>query len=254
MRANKWTAVLLGGALVSWASLAEAQWKTPWAYAGEKGPEHWANLDPDYAICGSGKAQSPIDIRNPRKANLPALEFADKAGPLNVINNSYTALRVDYKPGNGNTLSVGGKRYELAQFHFHHPSEEYVAGKPADMVLHLMYQAEDGKAAGVAVLLIKGKSNPAVAELWPHMPEKPGGYHVVPGVNFDPAELIPETKGYYSYEGSVTAPPCTENVTWYVLKTPIEISAAQIAAFAKLYPHDVRPLQKLNGRVVLESQ
>ena len=254
MRTLKRALTLLSGLLIFAPTLAQAQWKTPWAYKGKLGPEHWAELDSDYAICGSGKAQSPIDIQNPAKAKLPRLVFAFKPGPLNIVNNGYTAVRVDYKPGNGNMLTVDGKRYELAQFHFHHPSEEMLAGKPADMVLHLMYRGQNGKVAGVAVLIRRGKPNPAVAALWSHMPQMANGYHLIAGVSFDPASLMPEDKGYYTYEGSVTAPPCTENVTWYVLKMPVDVSEEQIAAFAKLYPNDVRPIQKLNGRVVRESE
>ena len=254
MAAKTGAAVLAGGAIISLPLLAQAQWRTPWAYEGEKGPAHWAELDSDYATCGSGKAQSPIDIRNPRKSKLPALAFAFKSGLLNLINNGYTAVRVDYKPGNGDILSVDGKQYELTQFHFHHPSEETIAGKPADMVLHLMYQGADGKVVGVAVLMRQGKANPAVAELWTQMPEKPGAYHLIADVAFDPTGLMPKERGYYRYEGSVTAPPCNEGVTWYVLKTPMTVSAEQIAEFAKLYPHDVRPIQNLNGRLVEESE
>ena len=233
-----------------------AQWKTPWSYKGTDGPAHWAALDPAYAAC-NGKEQSPIDIRRAKRTKLPALRFADKSGPLKIINNGYTAVRVNYSPGNGNFLIVGDQRYELAQFHFHHPSEEYIHGKPFDMVLHLMYQSDDGKLAGVAVLVNAGMNasvQQVVDPLWKYMPETAGKEHLIPGVEINPAGLLPHDTSYYTYKGSVTAPPCTEGVTWFVLKTPIEISPAAISAFAKLYPHDVRPVQPLNGRIVEESQ
>ena len=86
------------------------------------------------------------------------------------------------------------------------------------------------------------------------MPETAGTLHEIVGVDVNPATLLPTDTGYYTYEGSQTAPPCSEGVTWFVMKTPMEISAKAINAFAKLYPHDVRPLQPLNGRVVKESQ
>jgi carbonic anhydrase len=78
----------------------------------------------------------------------------------------------------------------------------------------------------------------------------------VAGVEINPAGLLPSNTdtSYYMYVGSVTAPPCTEGVTWFVLKTSVEISAEQISAFAQLFPHDVRPIQPLNGRVVKESR
>jgi len=231
-----------------------AQWKTKWSYEGADGPDHWGDLDPDYAACKTGKQQSPIDIRNPTKAALPAIRFEYKTGPLKIINNGYTAVRVNYAAGNGNFLIVGEKRYELIQFHFHHPSEEQIDGQPSDMVAHLMHQSADGKVAAVAVFLRQGNANSTVQQLWPHMPQTGGSEHVIPGVEVNPAGLLPSGLAYYTYAGSQTAPPCTEGVTWFVLKTPMDISAEEIAAFAKLYPHDVRPIQPLNGRVVQQTQ
>lgn len=245
---------LTTGALLFAALPSHAQWRTPWSYDGDKGAAHWGALDPDYAVCENGKAQSPIAIDATRKAELPALRFAYKAGPLTIINNGYTAVRVDYPAGNGNFLIVGGKRYELTQFHFHRPSEEQIHGKTYAMVLHLMHRGDDGKVVGVAVMLKEGRANPTVDRLWKYMPESAGPDHLIPDVSIDPQTLVPAKTGYYTYEGSQTAPPCTEGVTWYVMKTPMEVSAGEIAAFAKLYPHDVRPVQPLNGRVVEESR
>ena len=231
-----------------------AQWRTHWSYEGTSGPEHWGDLDPEYAACKSGKQQSPIDIRNAQKAKLPAVRFEYRSGPLKIINNGYTAVRVNYTPGNGNFLIVGDQRYELTQFHFHHPSEEYIHGEPYDMVIHLMHQGSDGKVAAVAVLLKAGSANATIQQLWKYMPKTEGQEEQIAGVEVDPTGLLPRDTSYYTYMGSVTAPPCTEGVTWFVLKTPVDISAEEIGAFAKLYPHDVRPPQPLNGRVVQESE
>jgi carbonic anhydrase len=241
-------------ALVSVPAGPRAQWKTPWSYEGANGPEHWADLDPGYAPCKAGKEQSPIDIRNPRKAQLPAIRFEYKSGPLKIINNGYTAVRVNFAPGNGNFLIVGDKRYELTQFHFHHPSEESIHGKPYDMVAHLMHESSDGKVAAVAVPLNAGSANTTIHQLWEHMPNTPGKEEVIADVEVNPTGLLPRDTSYYTYMGSLTAPPCTEGVTWFVLKTPVDISAEEINAFAALYPHDVRPRQPVNGRVVQESQ
>jgi carbonic anhydrase len=254
--------LIIGAVLMPAAS--RAQWKTRWEYEGTKGPEHWSQLDPDYAACNAGKEQSPVDIRNTVRADLPTIRFEYKAGPLRyLVNNGYT-IRVNYHdaPGSGNFLVVGGKRYQLTQFHFHRPSEEYVNGKPYDMVIHLMHIASDGKVAGVAVLLKAGKANVTIQRIWEHMPKSEGKVRTdfshqeeeIAGVKINPAGLLPGDVAYYTYMGSVTAPPCTEGVTWFVLKTPVEISTVQINAFAELYPHDVRPPQPLNGRVVKESQ
>ncbi len=242
----------------------QAQWKTRWEYEGARGADHWSELDPAYASCNAGKEQSPIDIEASEKTALPALRFESRSGPLKyLVNNGYT-IRVNYHDaaGTGNLLIVGDQTFQLMQFHFHHPSEEYIHGKAYDMVAHLMYQSSDGKVVGVAVLLKAGKANETIQRIWEHMPTTeskvlPDFSHqeeMIPGVEINPAGLLPNDVSYYTYMGSVTAPPCTEGVRWFVLKTPVDISREQISAFAKLYPHDARPIQPLNGRVVKESQ
>jgi carbonic anhydrase len=117
-----------------------------------------------------------------------------------------------------------------------------------------MHESSDGKVAGVAVFLKTGSANSTIQRIWEHMPTTEGKEHEIPAVDVNPAGLLPKTTGYYTYMGSLTAPPCTEGVTWFVLKTPVDISAEQIKAFARLYPHDVRPVQPLNGRIVKESR
>lgn len=233
-----------------------AQWKTPWSYAGATGPEHWGDLDPDYMVCKTGRAQSPIDIKNPEQAKLPPIRFEYKSSPLKYLINNGKTIRVNYHdaPGSGNFLVVGDTRYQLTQFHFHRPSEEYIHGKAYDMVIHFMHSASGGKVAGVAVLLKTGGANATIKKIWDHMPTSESKEEEIAGVEIDPALLLPSDLAYYTYMGSLTAPPCTEDVTWFVLKTPVEISAEEINAFAKLYPHDARPVQPLNGRVVEESQ
>jgi carbonic anhydrase len=256
--------VLLAAAAVALATNSQAQWRTPWEYEGPTGADHWSDLDPAYATCNVGKEQSPIDIQSAEKAQLPALRFDSKSGPLKYLVNNGHTIRVNYHdtPGTGNLLIVGSNRFRLTQFHFHRPSEEYVHGRAFDMVAHLMYQSSDGTVVGVAVLLKAGRANATIRQLWEHMPMSeskvlPDFSHQeeeIAGVAINPGGLVPHNLAYYTYMGSVTAPPCTEGVRWYVLKTPVEISARQIETFAKLYPHDVRPVQPLNGRIVQESQ
>jgi carbonic anhydrase len=248
--------VLVVAAVILVPAGPRAQWKTKWTYEGATGAEHWSELDPDWAACNAGKEQSPIDIRSAKKAELPAIRFEYKSEPLKyLINNGYT-IRVNYHDaaGSGNFMIVGDKRYQLTQFHFHRPSEEYIHGKPYDMVAHFMHQSSDGRVAGVAVLLKAGSANATIQQLWEHMPMTKGDEQEIAGTEVNPAGLLPHDTAYYTYMGSLTAPPCTEGVTWYVLKTPMEVSTEEISAFAKLYPHDVRPLQPLNGRVVQVSE
>jgi len=262
---DDWVAfvVLVIGSVLALPTGSQAQWKTHWTYEGATGAEHWGDLDPEYAPCKTGKEQSPIDIRTAEKAELPALRFEYKGGQLKyLINNGYT-IRVNYRdsPGSGNFLMVGDQRYQLTQFHFHRPSEEHIHGKAFDMVAHLMYQSSDREVVGVAVLLKAGKANATIGQIWEHMPKTESKVltdfshqeEEIAGVEINPAGLLPHDVAYYTYMGALTAPPCTESVRWYVLKTPVDLSAKQITAFAHLYPHDVRPVQPLNGRVVQES-
>ena len=234
-------------------ALAQAQWKIPWSYEGPRGTAHWGDLDSSYATCKTGKAQSPIDIRATQKADLPAIRFDYTSGPLQyLINNGYT-VRVNYH-GTPDALYIGDKKYELFQFHFHRPAEDYIHGKQYPMEAHLMHKASDGEIVEVVVMLEPGAANDLVQRLWDHMPTVKGDEHEIPGVEINPTGLLPHDLSYYRYMGSISAPPCNEGVVMIVLKTPVSVSADQIVAFAALYPHDVRPLQPLNGRVVQESR
>ncbi len=213
----------------SWRLRAnEAQdpaYSNKWSYEGANGPEHWGDLDPEYAACKTGKEQSPIDIRSAKKAELPVIRFEYKSGPLRIVNSGHT-IRVNYyAPGSGSFLIVGDKRYQLTQFHFHRPSEEYIHGKPYDMVVHLIHVASDGKVASVAVLVKAGSANATVQQIWEHMPKTEGNEQEIAGVEVNPAGLLPQDTSYYTYMGSGTAPPCGEGVTWFVLKTPLDMSA-----------------------------
>jgi carbonic anhydrase len=239
--------------LPAWPMTLSAQWKTPWTY---EGAAHWSELDTAYAACNTGNEQSPIDIRGAVKADLPPLRFAYTTGPLHyLINNGHT-IRVNFHdaPGSGDALFVGDKRYDLKQFHFHLPSEESVNGRSYDMVVHLMHESSDGAVVGVAVFLTAGGPNPTVQRIWNHMSRRTGPETNIPGVVVNPRDLLPLDGAYYTYQGSLTAPPCTEGVTWFVMKTPVEVSQDQIRAFAALYRRNVRPLQPLNSRVVRERQ
>ena len=232
--------------LAGTGALALAQAAGHWSYTGHGAPPHWAALAQEYATCKLGKVQSPIDIRGAQGADLPAIQFDYKPVPLAVIDNGHT-IQVNYAPGS--SIEVGGVRYELQQFHFHKPSEEKVGGKAHDMVAHLVHKAADGKLAVVAVLIDKGTANPAIATIWKNIP-KAKEMETTADATIDAAALLPADKGYYSYQGSLTTPPCSEDVRWFVLKTPVKMAPAQLAAFAKLYPMNARPTQPLNGRTI----
>jgi carbonic anhydrase len=222
-----------------------------WDYGESKGPSHWGDLKPEFAPCKNGHRQSPIDIRNAQNADLPPIQFDYKPSPLHIIDNGHTVM-INYGPGS--SISVAGKKYALKQFHFHRPSEEKINGKGYEMVVHLVHADQEDKLAVVAVLLQKGADNPLVHELWNDLPKEKEQEEFLDSVQIDVAGLLPADRGYYTFSGSLTTPPCSENVTWFVLKHPVTVSAAEIEQFSKLYRHDARPTQPLYDRVVLESK
>jgi carbonic anhydrase len=217
-----------------------------WSYQGHGGPAEWGELDPAFATCQLGKLQSPIDIRGAKAADLPAIKFDYKPSPLRVIDNGHS-IQVNYAPGS--SIDVGGTRYELVQFHFHKPSEEKIDGKAHAMVAHLVHKGADGKLAVVAVLLDAGGTNPTIDTIWKNLPQEKGKEATV-NATIDAATLLPADHGYYTFQGSLTTPPCSEDVRWFVLKTPVKVAGSEITAFGKIYPMNARPSQPLNGRTV----
>jgi len=222
-----------------------------WSYDGATGPAYWGDLESDFATCKTGVRQSPIDIRTATvKADLPAIQFDYKPSAYKIIDNGHT-IQISYPAGS--FIHVGDKTYQLVQFHFHHPSEELIHGKPSAMVIHLVHSDTYGNLAVVAVLVRSGASNPLLKTLFGHLPEEKSKAEQVNAV-IDLTQLLPQDRAYYTFPGSLTIPPCSENVTWFVLKNKLDASTAELDAFSKLYSHNARPVQPLNGRVVLQSR
>jgi carbonic anhydrase len=244
---------VIGAFILASSGAAAAEAAHHWSYTGEGAPAHWASLEHDYAVCGVGHAQSPIDIETAqvRKQNLAPLVFDYKPGALHIIDNGHS---VQVNVPAGSTLTVGGDRYSLVQFHFHHPSEELINGKRSAMVAHLVHRDDKGNLAVVAVLLTPGQANALVSTLWRNLPPAKGQEASPAGVTINPASLLPATHDYFTFPGSLTTPPCSEGVRWFVLKAPVTLSAGEIEAFAKIYPANARPPQPLNGRVVASNK
>jgi len=110
-----------------------------WDYGTSRGPSHWGELKPEFAPCKNGHHQSPIDIRNPQKADLLPIQFDYKPSRLDIIDNGHTIM-INYS--SGSFISVGGKKYQLKQLHFHRPSEERINGKAYEMSAHLARRRE----------------------------------------------------------------------------------------------------------------
>ncbi|MFZ2853829.1 MAG: carbonic anhydrase family protein [Rhodocyclaceae bacterium] len=222
-----------------------------WEYEGKAGPGKWGKLSEDYALCGTGQRQSPIDIRDTIPADLPPLRFSYKPVPLSIVDNGHT-IQINAAGAGG--ISVEGEDYELLQFHFHKPSEEKINGKAYDMVAHLVHKAKDGRLAVIAVLLQAGKEQRLIRTLWNNLPLEQHKTLEKAEIKIDPAQLLPATGDYITYIGSLTTPPCSEGVLWLVLKTPTQISKEQIGSFGKIYKNNARPIQPHSGRVMKASR
>jgi carbonic anhydrase len=228
---------------------AHADHVAHWDYQGDGGPQAWGDIKPEFKTCSTGQRQSPIDIRDGIQVQLEPIVFDYRPSSFTVIDNGHT-VQVNLSPGN--SISVGGRRYDLLQFHFHRPSEERINGRQFDMVAHLVHKSADGRLAVVAVLLDRGSAQPIVQAVWNALPlEK--NVEVPAPVAMDLNQLLPEDKRYYTYMGSLTTPPCTEGVLWMVMKQPVPIAPEQVNIFTRLYPMNARPVQQASGRLIKES-
>ena len=231
------------------SSTSHASSNGRWDYAGEAGPEAWGHLKAEYAKCGSGERQSPIDIRGGIAVQLEPIQFDYRTTGFSVIDNGHT-VQVNLPPGNA--ITVLGRRFELLQFHFHRPSEERINGRQYDMVAHLVHKDAQDRLAVVAVLLDRGTAQPVIQAVWNALPLEKNEAQAAT-VTIDLNQLLPEDRRYYTYMGSLTTPPCSEGVLWMVMKTPVPVSPAQVDIFAHLYPMNARPVQRVAGRLIKES-
>ena len=213
-----------------------------WDYEGEMGPENWGK---EFPTCGKGKSQSPLNIKGPFEKVRFNVVPDYKPGPLKILNNGHT-IQVNVAPGS--KLRIDGKAFELLQFHFHRPSEEHINGKPSAMVIHFVHKNESGELAVLGVLLQEGNENPGIKTLWTHAPKAEGPETVPDGVMFNPANLLPKEMDFFHYDGSLTTPPCTEKVKFYILKTQVNIAKEQVTDFP--FKMNARPVQPANGRPI----
>ena len=221
-----------------------------WDYDGKGGPANWSHISPDNQTCANGKRQSPIDIKDGIRVDLEPIKFNYGTTTYSVIDNGHT---VQVNIAEGQSLRIMERTYQLLQFHFHKPSEERVNGRSYDMVAHLVHKDADGKLAVVAVLMEQGPENPLIQTIWNNLPLEQGML-VSPAAPIDLGKLLPEKRDYWTYMGSLTTPPCTEDVLWMVMKQPLQISADQVGIFGRLYPNNARPVQPTNNRLIKESR
>ncbi|MDO8652509.1 MAG: carbonic anhydrase family protein [Undibacterium sp.] len=200
--------------------------------------------------CEDGQRQSPVDISATTRFHLPALKFDYRAAPLRIADDGHT-VRVRFS--NGSQLQIGTQRYTLQQFHFHTPGGDRIAGEEFPMAAHLLHKSQSGQLLALVVLFRTGAENPLLSALLPLIPARADGDHRHPDFTVDAGKLLPSSGSYYRYQGSLTAPPCTEGVDWIVMKQPIELSATQLARYRQRFSDNARAVQPLHQRIVQES-
>lgn len=222
-----------------------------WGYTGKIGPQYWGDLSPAYIMCKIGKNQSPIDIndKDTVKACTEPIEFHYVADTKYVVNNGHT-IKVVTK--GESYIVVDGRKFYLRQFHFHAPSEHTVNGKYYPFEAHFVHTDDEGNIAVIGVLYNLGEENPVLQRIWDAMPKKVGEKRILV-TKVNPYYLLPQNKDYYRYDGSLTTPPCTEGVRWFVMKEPVTLSAKQLGLFMEVMgvPNN-RPVQPINARKVLK--
>ena len=220
-----------------------------WGYEGAGAPGSWGDLEANFKVCKLGLEQTPIDLTNGIKGDTGAVSFDYKPMPLRIVNNGHT---IQVNAASGCSCGIGGIRYELLQFHFHHPSEHLLAGKAFDLECHFVHKASDGAIAVVGVFIRPGAANAALKAVFDKMP-KAAGPELSTGDYIDPGALLPKAGGYFRYMGSLTTPPCSEGLTWTVYREPLEASVEQIRQFAALFANNARPVQKRNRRFLIDA-
>ena len=240
-------------ALTCFASLSTAQTAANWNYYGKTGPLGWGKLDPSYKACSNGHEQSPLDIRGVHlNKSLQPIEFHYLAGTETVENNGRTIV-VHVNPGS--YMVAGGTRYNLMQYEFRTPSEEAVKGKLTDMSVQFLHKSADGQMAIVAVRLAENQDAPnaVLATLFSQLPRKSGDtVKIADPVN--PGGFLPADRAYWTYMGSLTTPPCTEGVRWFVFQQPVTLSRTQLRTYGALFRMNTRPLQDAHGREIEANQ
>ncbi len=224
-----------------------------WGYDGITSPEHWAELSPEFIKCAEGHFQSPIDLESyvATKQQRAVLKFNYHPASVDMVNNGHT-VQANIE-ADDEELIANGHSYKLKQAHFHAPAEHQIDGIIYPMEMHMVHADDNGKLAVVGVLIKEGRENKVLADLWNDLPDQKEE-HIHPAQKCDILHLLPDEHTVFHYSGSLTTPPCSEGVEWFVMKTPIEMSKIQISEFKKLYHGNNRAIQQLEERSIEISE
>lgn len=245
MKTLKKICLMLSGLL-----LCPAVFATTWDYSEAKGPAQWGSLKPVYHACADGRQQTPIDVPSDSPSKSLAVDPIDyesaAAGSVKLEHEGVNVV-ID-QPNARQTLRWHKRIYHLQAFHFHWPSETRLNGQSFPLEMHFVNRANNGDLAVLAVFFTLGNSNPAIEQVVK-------GLTSLKHTSFDIEDLLPDDKTFYQFQGSLTTPPCSESVQWFVLQTPIQLSSAQLEALKKAMPQsNARPIQPLHARTVIKYQ
>lgn len=213
-----------------------------WGYEGEESPDHWAELTPEFIKCAEGHQQSPIDIESLHAEHIDgtSIRFDYHPSLVDEVNNGHT---IQINPEEKNSVYIADQEFELIQFHFHEPSEHHIDGIIYPMEMHLVHRNQQGTLAVVGIFIKEGSENQYLSDLWNQLPEAVNN-HYHPENRCDLTHILPNKKEAFHYSGSLTTPPCSEGVEWYVFEEPINMSREQIDHFRKVYHNNNRPIQR----------
>ena len=247
MKRQHWIAGIYLATIANFATATLASEDQHWTYSGEDGPQQWGDLSADYIMCSKGRNQSPINLSGAIDAELSELilDYSNR-GIVDEVNNGHT-IQENLKPGN--FVTIQGQQYEAKQFHFHSPSEHQIDGKSFPLEVHVVHANTEGRLAVLGVLFDEGDDNSMLNQLNGFRPTELAPYTGPVDYN----SLITKRDEYYTYNGSLTTPPCSEGVLWVVLKNPVTASKVQIDRFRDAMGADTnRPIQPSNARTILE--
>jgi carbonic anhydrase len=224
-------------------------------------PDAKTKVQQGYALPGldHGFEQSPINIISSKTdsgKHKITMHYKDE---INKIENLGHTVQLDFQAGSN--VTVDGETFDFKQCHFHTPSEHLIDGQtfPAEMHIVNIMPNVDKKATPqylvFGVLFKEGKENKFIADFLNSIPkEEKETIEVKAGV-VKLSDLFGNvSKGikghYYHYKGSLTTPPFTESVRWYITKHIFEASAEQIEAINKIEGNNARHVQALYGRMI----
>ncbi len=219
-----------------------------WSYKGETGPQNWGYLSQNFSLCKTGKSQSPINLTSTTISQDTTLTLHYQESPL-------ATKRVLEKVKNlinpGNYVLLNEQRYDLFQIHTHAPSEHTINGKIFPSTIHFVHKNKTGELLVVGILIEEGQENAEIGKMISYMD---GSNSIPKGTQLSVNNLVPNSPNFYHYMGSLTTPPCSENVKWFVIKTPLHASAEQIKALKSDRTHTNRPIQPLNQRQIFNLE